>query len=162
MEYEQLFESLWKEKVRFLICGGLAVNIYGIPRMTADIDLLLDFEKENLARFDQVLKKLSYLPVAPIPVSVLSDKVKRMELVRDKHMIAYSFFNSKSNYMSVDVLLDPPATFESMWEKRETRKIDNYEVTLVSLQHLIEMKLFANRKQDQDDVLLLSKLIEKK
>ena len=162
MEYEHLFEALWKERVHFLICGGLAVNIYGIPRMTADIDLLLDFEKDNLDRFDQVLKKLSYSPVAPIPVSQLSDKVKRMELIKEKHMIAYSFYNSRSNYMSVDVLLDPPATFESMWEKRETRKIDDYEVTLVSLPHLIEMKTFANRKQDQDDVILLSKLMNKK
>jgi len=43
MEYLQLFKKLSEEQVRYLICGGLAVNIYGIPRMTADIDLLLDF-----------------------------------------------------------------------------------------------------------------------
>jgi hypothetical protein len=55
MEYEQLFEALWKEGVRFLICGCLALSIYGIPRMTAGIDLLLDFEKDNLSRFDNVL-----------------------------------------------------------------------------------------------------------
>ena len=35
MEYEDLFESLWKENVRFLICGGLALNIYGIPKSTS-------------------------------------------------------------------------------------------------------------------------------
>src|ERR1035438_10097548 len=105
MEYEQLFEALWKEKVRFLICGGLAVNIYGIPRMTADIDLLIDFENENLFRFDAVLKKLMYTPVTPIPVSELSNKSRRLEVVKDKNMIAYSYCNSRSNYMSVEVLL---------------------------------------------------------
>jgi hypothetical protein len=59
MEYELLFEALWKGKIRSLVCGGLAVNIYGVPRMTADIDLLLDFEPENLSRFEQILKEFS-------------------------------------------------------------------------------------------------------
>jgi len=162
MEYEQLFKALWEERVRYLICGGLAVNIYGIPRMTADIDLLLDFENGNLSRFDHVLKKLMYSPLTPIPVSELSDKSRRMELVKDMNMIAYSFYNNRSNYMSVDVLLDPPFTFDDLWEKRETRALDKYEVTLVSLPHLIEMKSFANRKQDQDDVTLLSKLLNRR
>ncbi len=162
MEYEHLFEALWKERIRSLLCGGLAVNIYGIPRMTADVDLLLDFEKENLNRFEHVLKKLSYSPVIPLPVSQLSDKARRIELVKEKNMIVYSFYSSRSNFMSVDVLLDPPFTFESLWEKREVRSLNKYEVNLVSLPQLIEMKSFANRKQDQDDVILLSKLLGNK
>ena len=48
MEYLELFSKLEQFKVRYLICGGLAVNIYGIPRMTADIDLLLDFTEKLL------------------------------------------------------------------------------------------------------------------
>ena len=162
MEYEDLFESLWKENVRFLICGGLAVNIYGIPRMTADIDLLIDFEKGNLLQFENVLKRLSYQPVAPIPISAMEDEVTRNTLIKEKNMIAYSFFNNRSNYMTVDVLLNTPKTFQSMWEEREIRKIDSYEVFLVSIPTLIEMKTFANRKQDQDDVKLLSNLLNKK
>ena len=162
MEYELLFEALWKGKIRTLLCGGLAVNIYGIPRMTADIDLLIDFTPENLSSFEQTVKKLSYSPVVPVPFSMLNDKTQRMKLVQEKNMIAYSFYSSKSNYMSIDVLLDTPFTFELLWEKREKRMLDDYEVNLVSLLQLIEMKSYANRKQDQDDVILLSKLLAKK
>lgn len=64
--------------------------------------------------------------------------------------------------MNVDVLINPPLSFEGLWVKREIRKTENFEVNLVSVQHLIEMKTFANRKQDQDDVILLSKLFPKK
>ena len=162
MEYEQLFEKLHQANIRTLICGGLAVNIYGIPRMTADIDLLVDFEKSNLEKFEKTLKDLSYLPVIPLPISQLSEQAKRTELVQEKNLIAYSFYNSRSNYMNVDVLIDPPFSFEDLWSKRETRKAGSFEVHLVSVQHLIEMKTFANRKQDQDDVVLLSKLFPKK
>ena len=52
MEYSLLFEQLEKQKIRYLLCGGMAVNIYGIPRMTADIDLLLDFNEDNIERQD--------------------------------------------------------------------------------------------------------------
>ncbi len=37
MEYLKLFKLLDAREVRYLLCDGLAVNIYGIPRMTADI-----------------------------------------------------------------------------------------------------------------------------
>jgi hypothetical protein len=162
MEYERLFEKLHEAKIRTLICGGLAVNIYGIPRMTADIDLLVDFEISNLEKFENTLKDLSYIPVIPFPLSQLSDQAKRSELITEKNLIAYSFYNSMSNYMNVDVLINSPFSFEDLWAKKETRKSGSFEVNLVSVQHLIEMKTYANRKQDQDDVTLLSQLFPKK
>ncbi len=84
MEYEQLFKRLHQANIRTLICGGLAVNIYGIPRMTADIDLLVDFEKHNLEKFEETLKDLSYLPAIPLPISQLSEQTRRIELVKEK------------------------------------------------------------------------------
>jgi len=55
------------------MCGGLAVNIYGIPRMTADIDLIVEFEKENIIRFENALKIISYTSNLPISISQMVD-----------------------------------------------------------------------------------------
>ena len=55
MEYQKLFKTLNQYKVNYLICGGMAVNIYGIPRMTADIDIILDFEENNISNFENAL-----------------------------------------------------------------------------------------------------------
>ncbi len=161
MEYEELFRSLWDKKVRFLICGGLAVNIYGIPRMTADIDLLLDFEPGNLAQFGEVLQSLSYKSTVPVPLALLSEKAKRDELTKAKNMIAYSFYNSRSGYMNVDVLLDTPFSFEELWDNRDVRDMNDYKVNVLDIDHLIEMKKYSNRPQDQKDIILLSKLPRK-
>jgi len=33
--YIEIFRALQKEEVRYLVVGGLAMNLQGIPRMTA-------------------------------------------------------------------------------------------------------------------------------
>lgn len=157
MEYLDLFKKLEESNVRYLICGGLAVNIYGIPRMTADIDLLLDFERNNIDKFESILKSLNYQPSLPISLSSLSDEVKRKELKKEKNLIAFSFFNSISNIMSVDVLMESPLGFEEMWNQREVRAVEKYQVNLVSVKHLIEMKKFTGRSQDEQDIVQLTK-----
>lgn len=58
MNYKQLFIELYKSNIRYLICGGLATNIYGLHRMTADVDLILDLEESNLSNFKNIMSSL--------------------------------------------------------------------------------------------------------
>lgn len=51
MIYLDIFRGLQEEGVRYLVVGGLAMNLHGIPRMTADVDLYVDLEKANASRF---------------------------------------------------------------------------------------------------------------
>ena len=159
MEYIELFEQLQKQNIRYLICGGLAVNIYGIPRMTADIDILLDFEEENISRFENAMEVLEYHSSIPVSLKTMLDKDERERIIKDKNLNAYSFFNSRSEYMMLDVLIDVPFLFELMWSQREIRKQGDLVINIVSLQHLIDMKKYSDRHQDHDDVILLSKLL---
>ena len=161
MEYIQLFQKLYQHQVRYLICGGLAVNIYGIPRMTADIDVLLDFTDDNIDKFEHAIKLLMYQSTLPVSLKTFINKEDREKAIKDKNLIAYSYFNSFANYMSLDVLMDVPILFDELWNKKENRMVDKISVNLVSVEHLIQLKKYANRKQDIDDVILLSKLLKK-
>ncbi len=161
MEYIQLFQKLEQEKIRYLICGGLAVNIYGIPRMTADIDILLDFTEENLEKFETSIKLLKYQSMIPLSIRTFVSKKEREKAISEKNLIAYSYFNSLSNYMNLDVLIDAPFLFEDMWQEKEVRQVEGVAVNIVSINHLVAMKKYSNRKQDIDDVVLLSKLLKK-
>jgi hypothetical protein len=157
-EYLSLFEALYEAKIEYLICGGLAVNIYGIPRMTADIDLLINFSEKNIERFDDVADKLDFMPQIPVRLSSLLDEAERKVAIKEKNLIAFSYYNTRSNYMNLDVMIDVPISFNDMWSEREVRKVQNIEVYIVSLRHLIGLKKYANRKQDIQDILLLQKL----
>lgn len=158
MEYINLFKKLYEQKVKYLICGGLAVNIYGIPRMTADIDLLVAFENENIKKFEQVIEELEFASVVPIQLNSLLDESERANMIEEKNLIAYSYYNKRANFMNLDVLIDVPISFEGMWDVREERNIEDFKINIVSLNDLIQLKKYANRTQDQQDVLMLNKL----
>jgi hypothetical protein len=158
MDYLGIFEQLHKHQVKYLLCGGLAVNIYGIPRMTADIDLILDFDKENLKQFEICVVNAFYQSQIPLSLSLLSSQQERIKLVKEKNLIALSYFNTRGNVMSMDVLIDVPLNFADMWERKTTRTSDEIDIHIVSVNDLIKLKEYSNRKQDQDDIYLLSQI----
>jgi hypothetical protein len=158
MDYLGIFEQLHKHQVKYLLCGGLAVNIYGIPRMTADIDLILDFDKDNLKKFEICLVNAFYQSQIPVSLSLLSTQQERIKLVKEKNLIALSYFNTRGNVMSMDVLIDVPLNFADMWERKTTRTADEIDIHIVSVNDLIKLKEYSNRKQDQDDIYLLSQI----
>ena len=46
--FETVFDALNKAGVKYLVVGGAAVNLYGFPRFTGDLDILLLLKQENL------------------------------------------------------------------------------------------------------------------
>ena len=160
MEIKKIFDILNSYQVRYLVCGGLAVNIYGIPRMTADIDLLLDFDETNIINFENATKHLLFQSVIPISINSFVKKEERLKIIKEKNLIAYSYFNSLAGYMNLDVLLDTPIEFNELWKNKTERKLGETMIYLVSVENLIDLKKYANRIQDQKDILLLSKLIK--
>jgi hypothetical protein len=50
MFYLDLFRALNDHQVRYLLVGGLAMNLHGVPRMTMDVDLILAMDEANLER----------------------------------------------------------------------------------------------------------------
>ena len=105
------------------------------------------------------MEVLDYHASIPVSLKTMLDKAEREKMIKDKNLIAYSFFNSRSEYMTLDVLIDAPFSFDLMWSQREIRKQENLVINIVSLQHLIDMKKYSDRRQDNDDVLLLTKLL---
>ncbi len=53
-----LIQALNTEKVDYVLFGGQAVNLHGIPRFTEDIDLLVSPAAENVRRLRSALHKL--------------------------------------------------------------------------------------------------------
>ena len=62
---EKIFTVLNAARVRYLIAGGIAVNIHGYQRMTGDLNLV-QLETTNLLNALQALSTLGYKPTLPV------------------------------------------------------------------------------------------------
>ncbi len=71
--FKNLFSALNEESVKYLVGGGVAVNLYGIERATADIDIVLKVDEKNLSKFITVAKKLGLKPRLPLALDDLMD-----------------------------------------------------------------------------------------
>jgi len=52
--------------IRYLVAGGVAVNIHGVERLTGDIDLILETSRANLERFWDLLSEIGFQCRVPI------------------------------------------------------------------------------------------------
>lgn len=85
MFYLDLFRTLEARKVRYLLVGGVAMNLHGVPRMTMDVDLILAMDDANLLAFLGAASHLGLRPVAPVKPDDLLDPGTRKAWVTEKN-----------------------------------------------------------------------------
>ena len=156
--YERVFRALSAASVRYLVVGGVAVNLYGVPRMTADVDLILALVPENVLAAVRALEGLGLRPRAPVKAEGLADPRQREEWVREKGMKAFSFHDPGLTLPEVNLLLTLPFDFEEAWGRRRIERDGDLEIPLVSLEDLIALKRGTGRAQDQSDIVALEQL----
>lgn len=54
----RIFEALQRHGVEYLTIGGVAVNVHGHVRNTRDVDVLIEWEAENMGRLAAALNDL--------------------------------------------------------------------------------------------------------
>lgn len=157
-DLNDIIAALAAHQVEYLLCGGFAVSLYGVPRITADVDILLRFTEENVQRFLTAIRSLSYVNALPLQLELLVDEEVRNRYISERNLIAYSFYSTLSGKMSLDVMIDTPVDFEELWHRREERvSAAGSKVLLISRPDLIHMKEYAGRDKDKADIILLSR-----
>jgi hypothetical protein len=157
MYYFEILEGLFKQKIRYLIIGGLGVNLYGVPRTTQDIDLIISMDRDNVLRLVAMLKGLGYRPRLPVAPESLADPVQVRDWIDHRNMKAFSFIHGESAYKVLDVVLVHPLDFEKAFQRRTVKAVQGVDVNLASIDDLIEAKKFSGRPQDLSDIVLLHK-----
>jgi hypothetical protein len=157
MYYYEILEGLFKQKIRYLIIGGLGVNLYGVPRTTQDIDLIISMNRDNVLRLTAMLKGLGYRPRLPVDPEKLADPAEVKDWIHHRNMKAFSFIHSESAYKVVDIVLVHPLDFETAFKRRTVKSVQGLEFNLASIDDLIESKKFSGRPQDLSDITLLHK-----
>lgn len=156
--YESVFRVLGRHQVRHLIVGGVAVNLLGVPRMTNDLDLMLDLREDNVLRFIASMRELGYKPRAPVPAEELASLEKRAAWAREKNAVVFTFVDTQAPHLQIDIFLENPVDFDRAYAARQELRAEDLTLHVISLEHLIQMKTTANRLQDQADIAMLNKI----
>jgi hypothetical protein len=158
LDYVAIFKELNRRRIRYIVVGGLAVNFYGIPRMTYDIDLLLDLEDRNLKRFLSIVKKWGFKPKIPVNIMDFSKEEKRKEWVRDKDMRAFNLINPKWPILEIDIIIRSPIDYRKAKRNIKYIRTQNVKIPLISIDDLMRMKKHSSREQDRQDLIYLKKI----
>lgn len=156
--YIDIIKKLNEAGVRYVVVGGVAVNLHGVPRMTYDLDLLVDLEDENLETLLRMLDGWGFRPRVPVRILELADGEKRREWIRDKGMKAFNLVNEDWALSEIDIVIDSPVTCEAAIENRVVLTVSGVEIPVASIPDLISMKRNTGRAQDEADIRYLEQV----
>ncbi|MBW2264123.1 MAG: hypothetical protein JRG91_19335, partial [Deltaproteobacteria bacterium] len=87
---------------------------------------------------------------------------KRTEWRRAKGAVVFQFGHPSRPYQKVDVFIYHPIPFEELWAERKKLSLRGVEVSVSSIEHVIELKRKVDppRSQDASDIRVLDKVLE--
>ncbi len=134
------------------MAGGLAVNAHGVLRFTADMNLVIQLEPENIRKAFCVLNSLGYRPVVHVTAESFADRPTRQKWVREKGMRVLEFYSDAHKETCVDVFAEEPFPFDDEYARALVKDMGEEEVRFVSLVSLMKMKRAAGRLKDMADI----------
>ena len=162
MIYERILTQLEKNNIKYLVIGGVAVWLHGYDRATKDLDLMISFEKENMDKFIEIVKKLGLKPKVPVNIEELADKNKREFWKTEKNMKVFSFYNPENDMEYIDIMIQDYLDFEEAYKSKELVEFKGLgiKVKVISIEDLIKLKEIAGRDTDKIDIKKLRKIQE--
>lgn len=159
---KEILISLAAAEIKFVICGGVAVVLHGVERLTMDIDLAVSMDQNNLSALIIVLKKIGMTPRVPVPAETLLDPEKRRIMVKEKNALVFTFIDNKNPYRQVDIFLQNENLYHELIEDASVIIISGYEIPVISLNKLILMKKNVNppREKDLSDIRELTRKMD--
>jgi hypothetical protein len=135
-----VFSFLQKHKVKYVVIGGIAAVLHGVPRATFDLDILIEATPDNA---EKLLK------------SLLEAGLGTASLITAEDLLAHEITIFK-DIVRVDVQTSTPGIiFEDAWKNREDMEYQGQIFFVLSKNDLIASKRAAGREVDLEDVRLL-------
>ncbi|NIM01100.1 MAG: hypothetical protein GTN57_09180 [Acidobacteria bacterium] len=156
--FEELFKSLNEAGVRYVVVGGLAVVLHGHPRLTADIDLVVDLDPAAAGLAIETLTAMGFRPRVPVDPAAFADPVQRRAWIEERGMKVFSLYDPNDPLRSVDLFVEPPIPFAELWSRSKRIALPDGDVRVASIGDLITMKEIAGRPQDSEDIKALEVL----
>lgn len=138
---KDVFESFQKHNVRYVVIGGVAAVLHGVPRATFDLNILIEATLENAQKLLDAL----------IDVKLGTATLITAQQLLENEITIFQY------RLRIDVQIKTPGiAFKSVWKNRETMEYRGQQFYVLSKSDLIKSKTAAGRTVDLEDVRLLT------
>lgn len=146
-KFLEIIDELEKEKVDYMLVGGFAMVLRGMPRATNDLDIFIKNRKENI----ELLQKALY--------TIFNNKnvfeITHSELT-DYNVIRYG----ADEGFYVDVLSRIGTAFSYEDLKYEEINVKGHRIKIATVETLYRLKEKTFRAIDKTDLIFLRQLLE--
>ncbi|MBA2691504.1 MAG: hypothetical protein H0U65_03290 [Rubrobacter sp.] len=135
-----VFASFRHHRVKYVVIGGIAAVLHGVPRATFDLDILIEASRANA---ENLLDALSEAGLATASLTSAEEVLENETTV----------FQDR---VRIDVQTRMPGLlFETAWERKIEMEYRRQSFYVVSREDLISSKRAAGRDVDLEDARLL-------
>ncbi len=128
--FRDVIEKLNNNNIPYMISGSVAMNYYAIPRMTRDIDIIIEIK--NIKAFYETFKKDYY-----INQEMVSTAVKHQQMFNIIHL---------KEVIKIDFIIRKNTEYrKTEFERRKKVEIDGMSVFIVSIEDLIIKIIMGQR-----------------
>ena len=149
---ERVCLVLETNNVPYAVVGGHAVALHGAVRGTVDIDYVIRWSLKNLVNVEEALNSIGLQSRLPIGADDIYHY--RDEYIKNRNLLAWTFYNPSDLSEQVDVLIN----YDLTGKKTQSFQLSNQQVRVLSKRDLIDMKVASGRPQDLEDVAALERL----
>lgn len=128
-EFIRICDTFNIYKVKYVVVGGFAVIMHGLPRTTEDIDFFIEPSQENVERLKSALKAL-YNDIS-------------IEEITPSDIEEYAVIRCGTPdefYIDIIARLGDEISFKDVWNDVVIFEIDNIEIPVCGLEMLIKDK----------------------
>lgn len=115
--------------IRYMVSGSVAANFYTTPRMTRDIDIVIEVEENDIEKLCSIFSDDFYID---------ADSVKAA--VRDKHM--FNIIHNES-IVKVDFIIKKDTEYRRLeFARRQSIVFEDMKIDITSPEDLVISKLY--------------------
>lgn len=162
MFFTKILKELEKKNIRYIVIGGVAVNLHGYTRATNDLDIMLSFDKENVEKFSKLAEELGFKAKVPVDIIELAESNKRDYWKKERNMKVFSIYNIENEFEVIDIMIQDYIDFETAYKNKKIMLDEGISIPVISLSDLIKLKEIATHQRDRDlpDLKILRKFKE--
>lgn len=141
-------QALNNSGIAYMITGSIAMNYYALPRMTRDIDIVIEIEKENISKIVRLFEGDFYVDQLSIERAVNNHGM--FNIIHNEYVIKVDFIVKKAlEFRQIE------------FHRRRQIVIDKVSMWIVSPEDLILSKLWwAKDSQSEMQILDIKNLMD--